>query len=492
MFGKKIGLRMHIFAAFCLVFLVSFSTIFIAFHLVIQNYIESDSKDKLTNTSEHTLQLAKSLGLQSLFKTPAERHDNIRDLLQSVSGSSDVKIALLDDHLYVDFPRTSDSYPERIKVSTIKQALVDSKNEWNIRSENVLYFDSACYYTLIVPFDRDYFVEDLRSPDSYLLFYLDSSPYLSFAQSLDRMLYIVLISALLLSLVTSLFVSNSIIRSLHVLTSFASRIGAGDFRMLNRNFRDKELDSLAADMNLMAFRLSKADTEQKTFFQNASHELRTPLMSIQGYAEGIKYKVFENPDEATDIIISESKRLSNMVENLLTISRLDLSASGSRSSRKSQLDLRELIDSVVENTRGSMMLAHKSVTQSLPDDPVKIVGNENDLFRAIENLLSNAIRHAKKQIDIKLQTDSKNAIISVIDDGEGISDDLLPFLFNRFVRGDKGKHGIGLALVKAIAENHGGSVCAHNQTEDGLGAIFTLTLPLLQNNLQDRNPNDSV
>ncbi|MBN1891729.1 MAG: HAMP domain-containing histidine kinase [Clostridiales bacterium] len=490
MFGKKIGLRMHIFAAFCLVFLVSFSTIFVAFHLVIHNYIESDSKEKLTNTSEHTLQLAKSLGLQGLFKTPAERYENIRDLLQSVSGSSDVKIALLDERLYVDFPKTSDSYPERIKVSSIKQALVASENDWSIKSENILYIDSACYYTLIVPFDRDYFVEDLRSPNSYLLFYLDSSPYLYFAQSLDRMLYIILISALLLSLVTSLLVSNSIIRSLHMLTSFASRIGAGDFRMLNRNFRDKELDSLAADMNLMAFRLSKADTEQKTFFQNASHELRTPLMSIQGYAEGIKYKVFKNPDEATDIIISESKRLSNMVENLLTISRLDLSASGSQSTRKSPLDLRELIDSVVENTRGSMMLAHKNVTQSLPDHPVTIVGNENDLFRAIENLLSNAIRHAKNQVSIGLQTDPGHAIISVIDDGDGISDDLLPVLFNRFVRGEKGKHGIGLALVKAIAEDHGGAVYAHNQEEENMGAVFILKLPLLNEKKPERNIND--
>ncbi len=490
MFGKKIGLRLHIFAAFCMVFIISFSTVFIAFRLVIQNYIENDSREKLTNTSEHTLQLAKTLGFQYFFKTPAEKQLSLRNLIESVSGSSDVKIAILDEFLYIDFPKTSDSYAERLNVTAIRLSLNDQGVDWNTKSEGLLFIDSSCYYILIVPFDRDFFTESLRTPNSYLLFYLDSSPYMQFAKSLDQMLYIILISALLFALVTSLIVSNSIIRSLHKLTSFASRIGAGNFGPLHSHFMDKELDSLASDMNLMAYRLSKADTEQKTFFQNASHELRTPLMSIQGYAEGIKYKVFDNSEEATDIIISESKRLSDMVENLLTISRLDLASSGVHSSPKSPLDLRELIESVVDNIRGSIILSRKKLEQSFPDHSVRVIGNENDLFRALENLLSNAIRHADHEIVLQMLTENHNVVITVIDDGEGISDDLLPVIFNRFVRGEKGKHGIGLALVKAIAEDHGGFVSAHNREDGGKGAVFILKLPRYNSDASNHAPSE--
>jgi len=483
MFGKKISLRLHIFAAFCLVFLISFSTVFISFRLVIQNYIETDSKEKLSKTSEHTLQLSKSLVFQFLFKTPAEKDLGLRNLIQSVSGSSDVKISILDEFLYIDFPKTSDSYAERLRVTAIRQELKNQKIDWNKRNEGVLYIDTSCYYILIVPFDRDFFVESQHSPSAYLLFYLDSSPYMMFAKSLDQTLYIILICALLFALLISLLVSNSIIRSLHKLTSFASRIGAGDFRSLQGHFLDKELDSLALDMNLMAYRLSKADTDQKTFFQNASHELRTPLMSIQGYAEGIKYKVFDNPEEATEIIISESKRLADMVENLLTISRLDLSSSGVHFSMKVPLDLRELVESVLDNVRGSAILAKKDLLRSYPDRSVTILGNEPDLFRALENILSNAIRHSTQQILIEMRIEKNNVIVSVTDDGDGIPEDLMPVIFNRFVRGERGKHGIGLALVKAIAEEHGGSVSASNRTGEHKGAIFELKLPLVDSEL---------
>ncbi|NLW88607.1 MAG: HAMP domain-containing histidine kinase [Clostridiaceae bacterium] len=478
MFGKKISLRLHIFAAFFLVFLITFSTVSIAFRMVIQSYIQSDSKEKLLTTSAHTLQLANNMSILALFKTPAEKKATVIELIQSVSGSSDVKIAMLDEYLYVNYPKSTDSFPERVRVNSIKSVLEKQKVDLNIRSEHVLEIKSSVLYILLVPFNRMTFLEDDRSPDSYLLFYLDSSPYTRFAQSLDQTLYIILLSALFLSIITSMLVSNNIIRSLHKLTTFASRIGAGDFKPLECKFTDIELDSLASDMNLMAYRLSKADTDQKTFFQNASHELRTPLMSIQGYAEGIKYGVFENPDEATDIIISESKRLSDMVENLLTLSRLDLSSSGSHSGKKSLIDLRETLDSVIENIRGSVILAKKNLNFSFPEGAVTVLGNESDLFRAIENLLSNAIRHAQSRIDIELKTDDMFATITVTDDGDGIPEDLLPILFNRFVRGEKGKHGIGLALVKAVAEDHKGCIFASNRSEGQKGAEFTLKIPL--------------
>ena len=90
----------------------------------------------------------------------------------------------------------------------------------------------------------------------------------------------------------------------------------------------------------MAYKLEENDVEQKTFFQNASHELRTPLMSIQGYAEGIKCGVFEDEEskgEAVDVIIAETERLSNLVENLLSISKMDMYRRSCSMSRNSAI-----------------------------------------------------------------------------------------------------------------------------------------------------------
>jgi signal transduction histidine kinase len=281
----------------------------------------------------------------------------------------------------------------------------------------------------------------------------------------------------------SLLVSNSIVSSLHKLTDFAENIGSGIFEKREFNLIDKELDLLAANMNIMAYKLDRANIEQKTFFQNASHELRTPLMSIQGYAEGLKLKVFDDPDVALDVVISESKRLTSMVENLLAISRLDMVASGMRSTAKSTLNIRNLIESVVEKVRGSFLLSHIELKTQIELSDIYIFGNENDLFRALENILSNAIRHCKSKIDLHIGVqDFKQVYIRVSDDGPGITDEILPKIFDRFVQGDGGKHGIGLALVKAIIDDHHGKIIAENSLSDKTGAIFTVLLPIADTN----------
>jgi len=479
MIKKKISLRLHVFFSFLIVFIISFSVIILSFNVLVTQYIRNDSNEKLKITEDK----ARFLASQKVEGRPTlpgqtDRTDMIKEqIINSLSGSSDVSVALINSDYSIDITASSGAASNITVAKAVAAKL--KKEEIKLGTNvGVVNIDDASYYVSSFLFDESNYSNSISSPQ-YLILFLDSSPYLQFAENVNEILFFILLAALFLSLLASLFVSNSIIRSIRKLTAFASKIGSGVFKTQEFNFWDKEFDVLAADMNVMADKLDAADKEQKTFFQNASHELRTPLMSIQGYAEGIRYKVFDDEESAADIIISETQRLTSMVENLLNISRMDTAASGRQVIQKHIFDLKELLASVVEKMQGSALLSQKSISLHFSEKDIQILGNENDIFRAFENIVSNGLRYAKTGVDLTVETCSPGQVSIVIsDDGKGISDELLPNIFDRFTHGEDGKHGIGLALVKAIITEHKGTVMAANKKDGSAGAVFTVTLPI--------------
>ena len=236
-------------------------------------------------------------------------------------------------------------------------------------------------------------------------------------------------------------------------------------------------------MNQMAYKLEETDVEQKTFFQNASHELRTPLMSIQGYAEGIKCGVFEDEkskEDAVDVIIAETERLSNLVENLLSISKMDMSRSGSYEVQKKLIDVEKLCETVIDRVRGNFIHMDKDIINDIFCEDLYIYANENDLIRCLENIFSNCLRYCSTSVKFVCKPDKEKqyVIFKISDDGPGISEEVLAHLFERFTKGSDGKHGIGLALAKAIVEEHGGQIIGYNRPEGG--ACFEIALPLTE------------
>lgn len=479
MIKKKISLRLHIFLSFLGVFLISFLIIILSFNIVVENYIQNDSTDKLKITEEK----ARLLASQKMEDRPTlpgqtDNTDIIKKrIIESLSGSSDVSVALINSDYSIDLSAWSGSSNDIAVAKSVAAQLKTDKIKLGTNA-GVVKIGTSQYYVSTFLFDESNYSDTSLTTPQYLILYLDSSPYIQFAESLYGILFFIILIALALSLLVSLAVSNSIIKSIRKLTDFASKIGSGIFKRQEFVFFDKELDILAADMNVMADKLDQSDREQKTFFQNASHELRTPLMSIQGYAEGIRYKVFEDQDSAADVIISESQRLTGMVENLLNISRMDTAAAGRQAIQKHVFDLRELLESVVEKMRGSALLSQKNISLHFSEKIIHVLGNENDLFRAFENIISNGLRYARTCVDLTVVEISPDKVsVLITDDGKGISDELLPIIFDRFSHGEDGKHGIGLALVKAIVLEHKGTVTAANRTDGIVGAVFTVILP---------------
>lgn len=228
---------------------------------------------------------------------------------------------------------------------------------------------------------------------------------------------------------------------------------------------------------IMGLKIGKSvETAQEirqSFFQNASHELKTPLMAIQGYAEGIQTEVLDAKKSA-EIILEESDRMTALVEQLLSLSKID---SAQSIPKLSPYDVREIVDDAVISL--APVFARNGIELHVMKEDSRLIANcdENQLRKAFTNLLSNALRHAESFVKFSCKAESGKIIIVVSDDGGGINEEDLPRVFERFYTGRKGNTGIGLALTKEIIKLHGGEITALN---DEKGAVFRIVLPLVK------------
>lgn len=232
--------------------------------------------------------------------------------------------------------------------------------------------------------------------------------------------------------------------------------------------------AISSVMCLLGFRfgrdIEKEAERQQTFFQNASHELKTPLMAIQGYAEGIQAGVMD-AGGAADVILEESDRMTELVEELLDISKIDM---GRQRLALSETDIRELLyDSIraVEPAAAGGI----AIVPDFPEEPVMVSCDDTRLRRAVTNILSNGLRYARSELRLTCRTDKRHVTIRIQDDGDGIAEEDLPHIFDRFYMGRSGKSGIGLALTKEIVHLHRGTIRAYN---GDTGAVFEISIPV--------------
>ena len=232
--------------------------------------------------------------------------------------------------------------------------------------------------------------------------------------------------------------------------------------------------AISSVMCLLGFRfgrdIEKEAERQQTFFQNASHELKTPLMAIQGYAEGIQAGVMD-AGGAAEVILEESDRMTELVEELLDISKIDM---GRQQLVFSEMDIRELLyDSIraVEPAAAGDI----AIVPDFPEEPVMVSCDDTRLRRAVTNILSNGVRYARSQLCLTCRADKRHVTIRIQDDGDGIAEEDIPHIFDRFYMGKSGKSGIGLALTREIIHLHKGTIRAYN---GDTGAVFEISIPV--------------
>jgi two-component system, OmpR family, phosphate regulon sensor histidine kinase PhoR len=234
--------------------------------------------------------------------------------------------------------------------------------------------------------------------------------------------------------------------------------------------------------------LRQLESVRRDFVANISHELKTPLTAIRGLVETLiddRRMDRETHDRFIEKIRDQSTRLTNLVADLLTLSRLESGAGGLRFEA---MDLRE---TVAESFRTQHHVAESKqvkMISGMPDDAVTIDGDSEAMRELVDNLVSNAIKYtpAGGRVDVRLTTENGSAVLEVTDTGIGIPPEEQSRVFERFYRVDKarsrqlGGTGLGLSIVKHVALAHGGSVSLKSAT--GRGSTFRVQLGLKPGN----------
>ena len=312
--------------------------------------------------------------------------------------------------------------------------------------------------------------------------------YVTSLSSIDRQFIFAMtvITAIALGIFAMVYFSNlyfvrSIVEPLAGITEIAQVIADGSYGVQIEKKYDDEIGELTDAINNMSLKIRQAEKTQSEFISSVSHELRTPLTAITGWAETIQSGELRSGADirkGMGIIVSEAKRLSNMVEELLEFSRIE---DGRFTLSVEPLDLKaQLEDAVYTYTE---FFRKEGITLEYTDGPeeeLPISGDPERLRQVFCNLLDNAAKHggAGKRIHVTLFQEGAEAVIRIRDYGPGAPEEELPYLKNKFYKGSSKARGsgIGLAVCEEIVTRHEGRMDVGNA--EGGGFLVTIRLPI--------------
>lgn len=440
--------------------------IMIIFNVSARYYVNKATATELKNVVENIKNLSETILERDLIESADGISDEnlkrlvlIRAALQVSKYSMNTEMVILDSNGKVIFPQS-------LEGSFLSDALI-SKALTRAHTENILtrfLFGNKSYmfiYEDVSGLTRDYkvfFIASAASSDALIRF-------------MNLVLLIVLISSTISAIMITLSLSKKISAPLVNAAATTHKVAQGDYVTLQDTSDCVEVHALIQGMNAMSLKLKATEEAQRDFLQNASHELRTPLMSIQGYAEGLSKGIFAQTKEIADLIALESQRLNALVDELLTLSRIQ---SGNYAPVNERLNLCNAMKDIIQRANGYALMQEKQINLVIENDPLMVLVDEDLLTKAVYNILTNAIKYAKSCVTITLSSDQDQAMIMIHDDGEGIALNDLPHVFKRFYKGKKGNFGLGLAIAKHAIELMNGKISVENRQ----GAQFILSLPL--------------
>lgn len=283
----------------------------------------------------------------------------------------------------------------------------------------------------------------------------------------------------------------NMVRPLRQMAQAAKSFGAGDFSSRVPVTSQDEIGQLAIAFNNMADSLATSEGTRRSFIANVSHELKTPMTTIAGFIDGILDGTIppERQGYYLNIVSTEVRRLSRLVQSMLALSRID---SGELRMNKQRFDLTNILISTLltfEQKIGDRNIRVEGLEEA---DTIFVDGDPDMIHQVVYNLIENAVKFTNEggYIRISLSDAPDRTTLEIRNSGQGIQPDELPHIFERFYKTDKSRSkdkngmGLGLYIVKTILRLHGGDITAASET--GSYCSFTLWLPKEKESIQPK------
>lgn len=430
-------------------------------------------------------------------------NESVSNIVLDYSNKHNITIALVDsmtNKAIYSSQREGDMFLDRIQ-----EGFIGNKN---IKKKDILY--KSDNYTIILHNTQknSSFIEGFGYCSDNQTIVIMSTPVAGLKESVNisnKFLIYVAIIGFIITVIITFLITKMITSPILQLAEISNKMGKLDFTARYDGKRSDEIQTLGQNMNYMSDRLKKAisklqeanevlkedikrkeaiDEMRKDFIANVSHELKTPIALIQGYAEGLNEGLCEDEESRkyyTEVIMDESEKMNKMVKQLLTLSSLE---SGNSILHKENFNMTSLTEGVLSSI--SILIGEKNLEVDFDTSKdIFLYADEFKIEEVVTNYISNAIHHVNDNGTIKIDVseDERNVYFSVYNTGNQIPEKDLANVWEKFFKVDKahsrsyGGSGIGLSIVKAIIEAHGGAVKVVNKSD---GVEFGFKIPRMK------------
>lgn len=407
----------------------------------------------------------------------AIKNSNVENACQALKISDPtIRVTIVDTHGVVlcDSDADAASMENHAERPEITQALFGQRGASTRFSATL---QTSMLYLAMPRFEAEKMVGVIRT--AIPLFSIDS-----LLDELYRQFLILLIVLLVIVSMVIINIYRKISQPLAEIVDEANHFAKGDFSSTLPDYDIKEIAELGGALNRMAEQLDRLENLRQDFVANVSHELKTPIATIKGYVETLLDGAQHDPadmERFLNIVLKQNDRLAAIVDDLLTLSRLE-SAPVTQLLALHETDACQLLHASAENCQGRAEAKNINIAIHCERD-VAIQVDHSLMTQALVNLIDNAIKYSNedKTITLSVEEIDQQVLLSVSDEGPGISEEHIPRLFERFYRVDKsrsrriGGTGLGLAIVKHIVHIHGGQVEVKNNST--VGCRFSIKLP---------------
>ncbi len=409
-----------------------------------------------------------------------ENNTSSDDILHEIidfGSASDCLVIVTDENFNIDYTSATNKVNNSDSIIQENVNYIKTKIQPQTQKTVKLFKTKDTRFTSIVMGNS---VNDAQK--GYVIIQSFMEPINETTAVLKQQLMMVCLFSLLIGSCIAFILANKFSKPILEINEASKRIAEGYFDTVVSVKSKDEVAMLAQTINHMARQLKQKDNIQKQFIANISHELKTPISSIRAYGEllldcDIVDK--KDKDKYAEIIIMNSKKLTTMVEDILELSEIQ---SGNYILECSSFCLIVLIKDTINNIQALAAEKNVQIVLKTFNDTLLIIADKNKINSVFCNILQNAIRHSNLDgiVEISITNIASNIHINIIDYGEGIPRDTLPYIWDRFYKVDKSRKsgkscaGLGMAIVKEIFELHHYTYGIESQIGVGTRVWFTI------------------